>query len=224
MGLIKKKAAWLFLLCVSLMAGAPVRAGLIFSTEASFLSALGASYTETYASLSTTSTPSLHYSGNGFGYSVLSAARITSVGAIVPIGAGSFAVDPNALLGLTNELTITNISGGGVDAIGGYFYNAFLAGNFAGGNSNLIFSDGTLRAVFSPSGSFPMYFGYIASSGTRLTSLVVRTGGGFPAIDRLTVGNVPFAVPEPGTALLLVAAGLVGIGLGWRRTVRARNA
>ena len=223
MDLIKKKLAWLVLLCLALMVSAPVRASLIFSTEASFFSALGASYTETYASLPTTSTPSPNYSGNGFGYSVLSAASITSFGAIVPIGAGSFAVDPNALLGLTNELVITNISGGGVGAIGGYFYNASSGSAFDGGTVNLGFSDGTLHSVFSPFGGFPTYFGYVASSGTRLTSLVVLSPGGFPAIDRLTVGNVPFAVPEPGTALLLVAAALVGIGLGWRRTVRARK-
>ena len=223
MDLIKKKSVWLSLLCLALMVSVPVRAALIFSTEASFLSALGASYTETYASLSTTSTPSPLYSGNGFGYSVSSAASVTSFGAIVPVGAGIFAVDPKALLGLNNELVITNISGGGVDAIGGYFYNASSNGAFDGGTVNLGFSDGTLNTVFSAYGSYPTYFGYVASSGTRLTKSVLQSTGGFLAIDRLTVGNVPFAVPEPGTALLLIAAALAGIGLGLRRTVRARK-
>lgn len=217
------KSAGFALLSFSLLLGAPSRAGTVFTTEASFFAALGTSYTETYASLSTMGFPSPRYSGNGFGYSVLSAVHIASTGAIVPVGGGVFAVDPNALVGFNPDVVITNFDNGGVDAIGGYFYNASSSGVFDGGTINLGFSDGTLRPVFSPFGSFPSYFGYIASAGTRLTSLVALSAA-FPAIDRLTVGNVPFAVPEPGTALLVAIAALVGIGVSRRRTVRARNA
>lgn len=130
---------------------------------------------------------------------------------------GGPVLDPNSLLSIDGavDLDFGNFSGGGVDAIGGYFYSAFNSGTLLGGNIELLFSDGFTTDVFSAAGGVPQFFGYIATPGTQLTRLLVHSPSNLAAVDRLTVGNVAFQVPEPSTLCMVVTAALLGL-LGLR--------
>ena len=196
---------------------------MVFSDEAAFQAALDRFYTENYSSLPVGSLPSPHtFSGNGFDYDI-AAVRIVAPGAVV-VAPGGPVLDPNSLLSIDGavDLDFGNFSGGGVDAIGGYFYSAFNSGTLLGGNIGLLFSDGFTTDVFSAAGGVPLFFGYTATPGTQLTRLLLHSPSNLAAVDRMTVGNVAFQVPEPSTLCMVVTAALLGL-LGLRAGANSRG-
>lgn len=213
------KARGILVAACMLVTAGQAHAGAIYNNEAAFLAALDSSYTEDYTSLPVGGLAGIRtFSGNGFSYDIGRVA-IVATGAFVVKSSGP-AHDPNALQEVSPgavDLMFGSFSGVGVDAIGGYFYNAIGGGSYFGGSIQLGASDGLFTSVFSPFGGIPTFFGYVAAPGTKLTSFRVHSPTVFATADRVTVGNVAQGtqvVPEPGTLALIgigVAAAVIVI-------------
>jgi hypothetical protein len=193
----------------------PSQAGQVYTSEASFLAALGANnyfLTDNWNGGS--------YSGNGLSF-VASAPNglytantngVNNVGATLPGAAGS-AIDPAIF---TEPLTFSSFTGG-VKAFGGYFYVGVGDGVIGNGTITVSFNgtDPLLnQTVTSPAGGPVPFLGYISNA--PLTSVVgTPAPGDFVLADRAIAG-----VPEPASLSLLLTLGSAAL-LQRRRTALA---
>jgi hypothetical protein len=193
---------------------APSQAGMIYTSEASFISALGAGnyfLTDNWSGSS--------YSGSGFsfvasapsGLYTLNTHGVDNTGASVSGNpAGGSSIDP---ANPTDALTFDSFTGG-VKAFGGYFYVGAGDGVIAAGSISVSFNgaDPLLnQTVTSPAGGPVPFLGYISNA--LLTSVVGSPAtGDFVLADRAIVG-----VPEPSSIALLSLGTLVSFGAARRR-------
>lgn len=198
-------------------------AALVFTTEASFLTAIDAGYY-------------LNDFGDVPGYGILSSPRNYSGGSgpfsysISSVGSGSlYGVVPSGDKALstfvdTDILKITFTSGN-VTAVGGLFFLTDDPGNLTGGTVTVMLSDSTSQTFAA--GSFRGFA--TSSSGPVITSLSLDsvTVGAYPTVDHLYAGTAAAAesaaaVPEP-TTVIAGALLLLPFGASTIRNLRKRR-
>jgi hypothetical protein len=172
----------------------------IYTNEASFVNALGASesFLNDFDDL-TESGPlvhSLQYSSNGLAYYISSNPNLhvyALVGAVTTWE--------------TNDLLITTFTSTNVHAVGGWFYVTDTNGNATDG-SVAVTLNGGVPAVISSSTNGPLFWGYV-SGGLLLTNLTIQslTPGGYPTLDHFYVseGEPVFAPPFVATNLFVLS-------------------
>jgi len=193
------------------------KATFVYSTEASFLSAVTpeAFYPvnlNDFSSLNGAQFGSLSYSGVGYNYTVSSP------------GDSLFVVAPNDNKAITsyggNDLVIT-FAGPPVIGVGGNFFVTDINGDMTPGNVTVTLSDGT-QVTIPTSGSLPYPFLGFSTTGPYITSLdLAPIGGNYPTLDNFYVASVPEAATVLTDGVLLLA---VGVGAFYYRQRKAEKA
>lgn len=161
---------------------APAAAASLYTTEPSFVAAIGASqsYLNDLNDLTVQErfAHPLGYSANGFAYSIITNPQFHLVSLI---GALTTA-DTNA------EIDVSFTSGN-VRAVGGWFYLTDSNGAPVSGSVTITLSDGTTAGV-GVSSNAPPFTGFV-SSGPLITLLAVRSeaAGGYPTLDHFYVAE-----------------------------------
>lgn len=195
--------------------GAPANATItMFTDEASFLAALGASGTDTFADLA---------SGAFGGPLVRSAGTFGYTATVGPSSSIFYSGSNGGNIFLSNDARMDTIVfngfSAGVVGVGGYFFGSNFDGNPNSAASITLSAtdaDGSFsEVVFNPTTS--SYRGFLSTGG--LLSLGVLVGNQndvWPSIDDLTLGTAAVApgVPEPAAWMLMIAGfGLVGAAM-----------
>lgn len=178
-------------LVVSACAG---RAASVYTNEADFVNALGASqsFLNDFNDLTISEqyVHPLQYVSNGLAYRITSnpSLQIWSL-----IGAVSTTV--------TNVVIVTTFTSTNVHAVGGWFFLTDTNDAATGGSVSLALNGNTV-AVVPSSTNGPMFWGYV-SGGPLLTNLAIQsdTAGGYPTLDHFNV-----AEGEPVFSPLVMAA------------------
>ena len=180
----------------------------VYTAQASFLAAINAPGTDTYANFSITgSTPSpINRFAGAYAYTA-------SASGSSFYGAGTTA---NPWLSTNTAADTITFSGlaGDVRGIGGNFFSSNSNGLFTAGSVTLTATDGSGSSTQTIVGSTVSSFLGFVSNGP-MTSLTLASVQGaspiWPTADNLTIGVGVGVVPEPQTyALMLAGLGMVG--------------
>lgn len=189
----------------------------VYTTQASFLAALSASGVDTFNDLpgAPVASPLVRTAG-AFGYTA-SAAGGPGTGNFFPAGTAAdrwLSTDSAA-----DPITFSTFTGGGVTAIGGFFFTSNLAGTAVTGSITLTATDNSGTTTTTVAGTTPSTFRGFITDGT-LTSLQVASvtpvGGAnfWPTVNNLTLGTaLPVAAVPAPAGLVLLATGLPVVGL-----------
>jgi hypothetical protein len=206
---------------------APAQAVItIYTTAASFAAATTAPGVDTYTGFSITgSTPSpITRSAGAYGYT-------GTVSTTSFFGGGTTG---NPFLS-TNTATDTMTLGaftGGVEAVGGNFFDSDISGTYALGDITITATDGSGTVTQTIIGATTSSFLGFVSSGamTNITITSVQPASPiWPSLDNLVLakraGGVVPQVPESSTWLMMIAGfGLVGGAMRRRSTARIAQA
>jgi hypothetical protein len=206
MGVLLRRAVRL--LTVSLVCTAAACASTVYTDLSSFLAATAPGYyLEDFNALvlPPNYVPFVDFAGSTFTYT-----------ASAPGGVYVSQLPGNQIFGvnLWGDLLTFSFTSGNVTAVGGYYFETNVSNEIQPGTGTvtLTFSDGSSFNLSSVSP--PLFFGYIADA--PLTSLIVQgRSSTFVSVDNFYVGE---SVPEPATAVLLLAGALL---LAARRRIRA---
>ena len=181
------------------------RANAVYTSPTDFAKSVGADYLETFNSLAAgvhLASP-LPFAKNGFSYTASAPGGFDNTTA----GAGSSDVYLSTYVQavpITFTMTSSNVT-----AVGGDFFLTNVLGNVRSGDVTIALSNGTTD-TFSPAiGS--AFLGFTSS--VPITSLTVTPdagGTGFATVNDFVVGT---AVPDSGSTLLLLGAGLASLGV-----------
>lgn len=190
--------------------GAGASAGTWVTSETAFLTALvGAYYTETFDSFTTSGSPLSGQTSwdapgaNGFGFTASATSGLwSSVGALSTLNA-------------EESITFT-FSGGPVSAFGGFVTNSDISETPIPGAVEISLSNGATATVGDSSSTGYFFLGWVGdNAGDTITSATIRsnfnTSNDFVQIDAAHIG----AVPEPGT--------IAALGVGAAALLRRRN-
>ncbi len=190
------------------VAGASQAAISVYTDQASFLAAVGASGVDGFDGFSIIgSTPSpITRAAGDFGYTADAGPAGSFFGAGTP---GNPWLSTNTAADTVSFYNFT----GGVAALGGNFFGSDISGGFAAGSVTLTATDadGTVTETINGA-TVSSFLGFVSSTGTldsaTLASVEPESGFLWPTVDNLTLAA---AVPEPETyALMLAGMGLVG--------------
>lgn len=207
------------------LSGTAQAAITVYTSQAAYLAAVGASGVDTFDNLSiTASTPSpITRTAGAFGYTA--AVSTTSF-----FGAGSTADRWLSTNTATDTITFSAFTGG-VSAFGGLFFGSDIAGAFAPGSITLTATDASGTVTQTITGATTSSFLGFVSTGPLLsatvTSVQPTTGFLWPTVNNLTLAapRVTSGVPEPTTwAMMIVGFGLIGGGMRRRITARVTYA
>jgi hypothetical protein len=190
----------------------------IYTSQSSFLAAVGASGLDTFDDLDNTRpTPSpLNRTAGPFGYT-----------AAVPeqfYGAGSGRDHWLSTNRAADPITFSNFTGG-VSAFGGQFFSSDINGLYTPGSVILTATDSSGTVTETITGSTTSSFRGFVSTGPLLsTTLRTPTGSAvWPTANNLLLAAPISAAPEPASwAMMIVGFGLVGSQL--RRRKRSASA
>lgn len=202
-------------LAASLVASSSASAALtVYTSQASFLSAIAPAGVDTFSDLSITDATASPMARRAGSYTYVATSTTSFYGAGTPANPW---LSTNAA---TDSITFSGFSGG-VSAIGGLFFGSNVSGAFATGTIMLTATDslGATLTQTLTNATVTSFLGFTSSG--RVTSLVVTavspTSSVWPTVDNLTLSVV--AVPEPqSVALMLGGLGLLGL---LRRRLRA---
>ena len=196
----------------------------VYTSQASFLAAVGTAGVDTFAGFSTTgSTPSpIVRTAGAYGYT-------GSVSTTSFFGAGTAANPWLSTNTATDTMTFNAFTGGTIAGFGGNFFGSDITGAFAAGNITLTATDAsgtTTYTLVAPTTA--SFIGFVSTTGilsATVASVQPTSGFLWPTVDNLTLAApraVTPGVPEPATwAMMIVGFGLVG-GAMRRRAVSAR--
>lgn len=187
-----------------------------YTTLASYLAAISAPGTDTYAGFNVSGTTSSPLSRNAGAYSYTAAASTSTF-----FGAGT-AGDPWLSTNIaTDAVAFSNFSSG-VRGVGGNFFGSDISGAFQSGGIQISWvvaglGSGSTQLLNATTGTF---FGVVSNSAfTSFTVSAIQPTSGFlwPTVDNLTLGAAAITTaPEPQT-YALVGVGLLVIGAVARR-------
>jgi hypothetical protein len=181
-----------------------VQAATIFIDSPTFVAGLQPGYyLESFDSLTAEPLPNpIIFSSGGFSYSA------SAPGGFFPVATSGDWVLSTTFP--TDPITLTFTSGN-VTAVGGHFFATDLVGNVTSGTITLNLSDGSSVTLTNPAAS--SFIGFMTE--VPITSLVIAAENEgapykYPTADDLYVGST---VPEPSSAILVAAGGLLLAGL-----------
>ncbi len=195
----------------------------IYTTQAAYLAAVGATGVDTFENLSIVgSTPSpITRPAGAFGYTA--AVSTTSF-----FGAGSAADHWLSTNTATDSITFNNFTGG-VSGFGGFFFGSDISGLFSAGSVTVTATDASGTSTFTITNATTSSFLGFVSTGplTSATLVSVQPAGAFlwPTVNNLTLAGKATTpgVPEPTTwAMLMFGFGAVGFALRRNAKVSAR--
>jgi MYXO-CTERM domain-containing protein len=192
------------LIGLSAFAGTSQAIVTVYTTQASYLAAIGAPGVDTFEDVSITgSTASpITRSAGAFGYTA--AVSTTSF-----FGAGSSGDHWLSTNTATDTVTFDTFTGG-VQGFGGFFFGSDISGLFSAGDITLVATDASGSTPFTIIGATTSSFVGFVSDGalTSVTLASVQPSASFlwPTANDVTLGA---AVPAPGAAALLGLGGLV---------------
>jgi hypothetical protein len=188
--------------------GAANAAITVFTSSASFLAAVGATGTDTFAGFSITDITAspINRSAGAFGY--------TGSATNGFFGGGTTANPFLSTNTYSDPMVITPTSV--IAGIGGDFFGSNISGLYAAGPVTVTATDSlgaTIAQTISPSSATAgSFLGFVSDA--NIASLTIASATGqvapfvWPSVDNLTLAA---AIPEPGTyALMLGGLGLVG--------------
>lgn len=195
----------------------------IYTTQAAYLAAVGATGVDTFENLSitgATASPITRPAG-AFGYTA-------SVSTTSFFGAGSSADHWLSTNTATDTITFGSFTGG-VVGFGGLFFGSDIGGLYSLGSITITATDATGTSTFTINNATTSSFVGFVSSGPLLSATVaaVQPTSGFlwPSVNNLTLAGAAATsgVPEPATwAMLIIGFGGVGFAMRRNRKVNAR--
>jgi hypothetical protein len=193
------------------------QAAFVFTDSTAFLAGLNpGSYTEGFA-VGTSGATSASFSSNGFAYTITAPGPNSQQ--LYFSGGG-----PSGAFVATNtaqDSLLFTFTSGNVTAVGGNFFTTDLEDNFLGRSLTITTNDGTTQ-TYTTAG-INDFRGFYANPGDFITTISLDGDPvapfAFASADNLVVGTYivttvdPSAVPAPATALLALAAPLLGLGV-----------
>lgn len=209
---MKKLIASLFALSLTAIGSTAHASLVVYTNQASFLSAVSAPEVDTYTGFNIsglTSSPVVRTAG-AYGYTASATNGF--------YGAGTSSNPWLSTNSATDTITFNSFTGG-VSAIGGNFFDSDINGNFQTGSITLTATDssGSFTQTIA-NATTSSFLGFV--SNTALQSLTVTSvqssalQPSWPTVDNLTLAKQN--VPEPAS-LALMGLGIAGLALASRK-------
>lgn len=201
----------LSVLAAALLIAAPAVHATSFTSQPAFLAGVQSGYyLEDFNGLPgyTFLGSPLSFAGNGFAYDISNPDGLYST---TPVGS-----DVALTTNLSGQAIVITITSGLVTAIGANLYGSDVSGLYTPGSIVAMLDNGETLTLAPPdAGGF---VGFL--TGSPIVSLAIYPenfdSAYWPTLDNLIVGQAATAVPEPATAVLLLAGALTA-GFATRR-------